>query len=65
MSHVSPVRVSETITVTTASVGCDGGGGRFGHPKVYLNVAAKGSAQCPYCSRTYILDKNAPHDHGH
>jgi len=26
-----------------------------GHPRVYLPVAAQGSAVCPYCGATYIL----------
>ncbi len=67
MSHIAPAtpKVQETITVTTASVGCDGGGGRYGHPLVYLNVAQKGEARCPYCSRLYVLDRTAKLDHGH
>lgn len=65
MSHVKPVKVTETVVVATPSIGCDGGGGRFGHPLVYLNVAQRGEVECPYCSRLYVLDKTAKLDHGH
>lgn len=63
--HVKAVEVQEIVEVTTASVGCDGGSGRFGHPTVYLNVAAKGEVACPYCSRRYVLAKGAAVGHGH
>ncbi len=45
----------ETMYVEDATVGCDGGGGPLGHPKVYLNLGAKGEIDCPYCGRRYIL----------
>ena len=45
----------ETIYVEESTVGCDGGGDPLGHPKVYLNLAAKGETDCPYCGRRYIL----------
>ncbi len=45
----------ETIYVEESTVDCDGGGGPLGHPKVYLNLAAKGETDCPYCGRRYIL----------
>lgn len=64
MSHVSPVKVDKTVTVTTPTVACDGGP-RFGHPTIYLNVAQRGFAYCPYCSTRYELDANAKPDHGH
>jgi len=41
----------ETITVDTDRVPCDGGGGPFGHPKVYLNLGPENRVECPYCSR--------------
>jgi uncharacterized Zn-finger protein len=44
----------ETIQVETETVACDGGDGAAGHPKVYLNLAAAGSIECPYCSRLYV-----------
>lgn len=28
------------------------------HPKVYLDLDAKGAAQCPYCGARYVLDQS-------
>lgn len=50
---------SEIIHVKTRSVSCDGGVGPLGHPKVYLRIPGKQIA-CPYCSRIFILDDDAP-----
>ena len=47
----------ETIEVQTTVVACDGGDGPAGHPKVYLNLAATGSIECPYCSRLFVLHR--------
>jgi len=44
----------ETIEVESEVVGCDGGGGGLGHPRVFLTLDGKGEATCPYCSRHYI-----------
>jgi uncharacterized Zn-finger protein len=52
----------ETIQVQTTVVSCDGGDGPEGHPKVYLNLAALGSIECPYCSRLFVLSRAAPHN---
>jgi len=30
--------------------------GPLGHPKVYLNLAPAGQAECPYCSRVFIRE---------
>jgi uncharacterized Zn-finger protein len=46
--------------VTTQTVRCDGANGKdvtAGHPAVYLPVGDE-SAQCPYCGRVFIYDKN-------
>ena len=45
----------EAIVVDTATVGCDGGGGALGHPKVFLKIGDGGEIVCPYCSRRYVL----------
>ncbi len=57
----------ETIKVDSAHVNCDGGGGSLGHPRVFLQIKPEvGEIECPYCSRTYVLNKDAPaHAHGH
>ena len=44
----------ETVTIDATVAACDGGGGALGHPKVYLNLAPSGKAECPYCSRLFV-----------
>ena len=44
----------EIINVDTMIVACNGGGGPLGHPRVYLNLAPSGKAECPYCSRLFV-----------
>ncbi|MEC8121894.1 MAG: zinc-finger domain-containing protein, partial [Pseudomonadota bacterium] len=44
----------EVISVTTARVACDGGGGPLGHPLVWLTLGTDGEVTCPYCSRRYV-----------
>ena len=45
---------SETIYIDEMVAACNGGGGPLGHPRVYLNLAPAGQAECPYCSRLYL-----------
>ncbi|MBV8122001.1 MAG: zinc-finger domain-containing protein [Alphaproteobacteria bacterium] len=45
---------SETIYTDEMVVACNGGGGPLGHPRVYLNLAPLGKAECPYCSRLFV-----------
>lgn len=54
----------ETIYVEEATVGCDGDGSTLGHPMVYLNLAAKGEIDCPYCGRRYILNERGLNEGG-
>jgi uncharacterized Zn-finger protein len=49
----------ETVYVDEVEVACDGGGGVGGHPRVFLNLAATGSVECPYCSRSFVLRRPA------
>ena len=44
----------ETIYIDEMVAACNGGGGSLGHPRVYLNLAPAGRAECPYCSRLFI-----------
>jgi uncharacterized Zn-finger protein len=44
----------ETIYIDGMVAACNGGGGPLGHPRVYLNLAPAGRAECPYCSRLYV-----------
>ena len=57
----------ETIEVETTQVSCDGGGGALGHPRVFLQIKPEvGMIECPYCSRHYVLSKDAQtHAAGH
>lgn len=57
----------ETIKADTTQVNCDGGGGALGHPRVYLQIKPEvGEIECPYCSRRYVLNKDAKsHAAGH
>ena len=60
----------ETITIDGMVAACNGGGGPLGHPKVYLNLAPDGRAECPYCSRLFVngrppagvADETVPHE---
>ncbi len=49
----------EIIEVETATVGCDGGNGEFGHPLVYLTMDKRGAVDCPYCGRRFVLKTGA------
>ncbi|MDP6803983.1 MAG: zinc-finger domain-containing protein [Rhodospirillales bacterium] len=49
----------EIIRTDSRTVRCDGGGGPLGHPAVYLKIGDEDAIVCPYCSRRYILDKDA------
>lgn len=58
----------ETIYIDEDTVGCDGGGGALGHPRVFLTLAPSGQVDCPYCGRRYIQTeegKAAGGGHGH
>ena len=55
----------ETVTVDEATIACDGGGGPLGHPRVFLNLAAEGEIDCPYCGRRYSLKEGVEAGSGH
>lgn len=54
----------ETIYVEDTTVGCDGGGGAQGHPKVFLNLAEKGSIDCPYCGQRFAAQAAGANETG-
>ena len=57
---------TETITVETPAVACDGGNGSLGHPRVFLRIDPEvGEIDCPYCGCRYILKEGADAHHGH
>ena len=55
---------AETITVDSEVLSCDGGGGAFGHPRVYLNMEGRGGIDCPYCGRRFVLGQGPARDAG-
>jgi uncharacterized Zn-finger protein len=54
----------EIIAADSPVVACDGGGGPLGHPRVFLRIVGR-EAMCPYCSRLYVLNGGAGHEHAH
>jgi len=48
----------ETVEIDEMTTACSGGG-PLGHPRVYLNLAPAGQAECPYCSRLFVNRKAA------
>ncbi len=44
----------EPIKTKSSVIRCDGGGGRLGHPAVFLNLGKEGKIVCPYCSKRYV-----------
>jgi uncharacterized Zn-finger protein len=44
----------ETVEIDDMVTACSGSGGALGHPRVFLNLAPSGRAECPYCSRLFI-----------
>ena len=62
-SHIQGIAPEppEVIVVQEHRVACDGVGGALGHPRVYLEMGAKGFVECGYCDRRFVL---ATHPHG-
>ncbi len=68
MSHPAPT-APETVTVTSTRVSCDGAGAirttggyapsALGHPRVWLEIDARGHVDCPYCDKRFVLDAAA------
>ncbi len=55
----------EPVTVASATVACDGGRGLLGHPRIFLHIGADRRVVCPYCSRVFVLEDDAPSPEGH
>ena len=54
-------QASETVTVHTARVQCDGaaaipGGAALGHPRIWLEIDERGHVDCPYCDKRFVLE---------
>jgi uncharacterized Zn-finger protein len=59
-SEPASFKPTEIIAVHHRTVACDGGGA-LGHPRVFLRIPGH-DVLCPYCSRLYVLDGEAPND---
>jgi len=46
----------ETVIVYTRHISCNGGGAND-HPKIYLEIGKTNKAECPYCSKVFILEE--------
>jgi uncharacterized Zn-finger protein len=53
----------EVVIVDDHRMWCDGLGGALGHPRVYLEMGAKGFVECGYCDRRFVLSSNAHAEH--
>jgi len=56
----------ETVLTETSRVACDGAteiSAALGHPRVWLQIDEKGSVDCGYCDKRFIL-KGGPADLG-
>ena len=56
----------DIVIIQSARVSCDGssdipGGAALGHPKVWLEIDARGYVDCGYCDRRFVL-KGGPAD---
>jgi uncharacterized Zn-finger protein len=54
----------EIVFVSTSRVACDGAteiSPALGHPRVYLQIAELGYADCGYCDKRFVL-KGGPAD---
>jgi uncharacterized Zn-finger protein len=61
-----PAPISPILTVPSSPALCDGDvAAGLGHPRIYLDLAATGSAVCPYCSRRFVLAEGARPAGGH
>lgn len=49
----------EVIEVDSTIVGCDGGSGPLGHPRVFLTMDSSGRVTCPYCGRLFVRKAGA------
>jgi len=49
----------EVVVVDEHRVSCDGLGGALGHPRVYLEMGAKGFVECNYCDRRFVLSHHS------
>ena len=53
------MELPEIVKTEQSRVACDGGDGALGHPRVFLDMGASGSVDCPYCGRRFELAEGA------
>ncbi|MGB4101771.1 MAG: zinc-finger domain-containing protein [Alphaproteobacteria bacterium] len=59
-------QAQQIITTPDRVVGCDGGGGALGHPRVFLTIPSDADhVDCPYCGRRFVLDTAVAAAAGH
>ena len=63
-AHPGPVpQPPETLLVHSRRVACDGDEGTLGHPRIWLEIDARGHVDCPYCDRRFVLEGDGRGDH--
>jgi uncharacterized Zn-finger protein len=64
MSHMKDAPPPpETRIVHSRRVACDGDEGALGHPRVWLQIDARGHVDCPYCDRRFVLEGDGSDHH--
>jgi uncharacterized Zn-finger protein len=51
-STISPEIIK--VAADAYSVSCDGGGGAYGHPKVWYTFDGQNQVECGYCDRIFV-----------
>ena len=61
---VEGVTPDQRIEVHARKVACDGeAAGALGHPRIWLEIDARGHVDCPYCDRRFVLEGDGGGDH--
>lgn len=51
-------REIECVETKKTVVRCDGSGVPLGHPVIYLNLGKESKVICPYCSQSFIKERD-------
>lgn len=49
----------EIEIVQEKQVHCDGGAGALGHPRIFLEMGANTSVECPYCGKLFKYEASS------
>eukprot|EP00095_Tigriopus_kingsejongensis_P006919 maker-scaffold44_size478958-snap-gene-1.13 protein:Tk06919 transcript:maker-scaffold44_size478958-snap-gene-1.13-mRNA-1 annotation:"loc100127764 protein" len=52
---VNIIKEEPIVMTDLPTIGCDGGGGALGHPRVYINVERGGVEDCTYCGKRFQM----------